>query len=178
MLVDEVDKASRDFPNDILNEVEGMYFRVPELRNAEVRADPAMRPVLVVTSNSEKNLPDPFLRRCVYYNIPFPARDRLEEIVAARLPWVAGRGDLFLTEALELFEVCRKPNNALKKKPATAELLGWLIALRRALPEGAESLRGHRAATLQTMSSLLKTLEDQKLAGELFDQWHRDASRT
>jgi MoxR-like ATPase len=72
VLVDELDKAPRDFPNDILGEVEGMYFRIPELGHATIRRDPEMPPILVLTSNSEKNLPDAFLRRCIYYHIPFP----------------------------------------------------------------------------------------------------------
>src|SRR5262249_10966729 len=64
VLIDEVDKAPRDFPNDILNELEHLYFRVPEMGNRIVRADPALRPIVVITSNSEKGLPDAFLRRC------------------------------------------------------------------------------------------------------------------
>src|SRR5205085_1382510 len=75
VLIDEIDKAPRDFPNDILNEVEGMYFRIPELGDALIKADETMRPVLILTSNSEKNLPDAFLRRCIYYYLPFPDRD-------------------------------------------------------------------------------------------------------
>src|SRR5262245_52754184 len=72
VLIDEIDKAPRDFPNDLLNEVENLFFRVPELNNARIEANEDRRPVLVLTSNSEKNLPEAFLRRCVYYNIPFP----------------------------------------------------------------------------------------------------------
>src|SRR5208337_3471068 len=64
VLIDEVDKAPRDFPNDILNEVESMYFKVPEFGNVKFSAPAAMHPILVITSNSEKNLPGPFLRRC------------------------------------------------------------------------------------------------------------------
>jgi len=178
VLIDEVDKAPRDFPNDILNEVEGMYFRIPELKNREVTAPEAMRPVLVVTSNSEKNLPDAFLRRCVYYNIPFPTAERLAEIVTARLPWLAGRRGDFLAEALELFDVCRRPANGLRKKPATAELLGWLIALRRAIPGEPNSLRANRDAVIATVSGLLKTKEDQDLAPGIVDQWLAKPNRT
>src|SRR5262249_18563233 len=85
VLIDEVDKAPRDFPNDLLNEVEEMFFRVPELKNVRIDADAKLRPIIVLTSNSEKNLPDTFLRRCVYYNIPFPDRDRLVKIVMSRI---------------------------------------------------------------------------------------------
>lgn len=80
VLIDEIDKAPRDFPNDLLNEVDRLYFRIPELGNRIKRAAEGLEPVLVITSNSEKNLPPAFLRRCVYYHIPFP-KERLETIV-------------------------------------------------------------------------------------------------
>jgi MoxR-like ATPase len=85
VLIDEVEKAPRDFPNDILNEIERMYFRIPELGNRRVEADPDQYPIVLMTNNSEKSLPDAFLRRCIYYNIPFPDADALEAIVLARL---------------------------------------------------------------------------------------------
>ena len=72
VLIDEVDKAPRDFPNDILNEIEHLYFRVPELGNIQIRAPKDMQPLVVITSNSEKHLPDAFLRRCIFYHIAFP----------------------------------------------------------------------------------------------------------
>src|SRR5205085_17909 len=121
VLIDEVDKAPRDFPNDLLNEVEGMFFRVPELGNIRVEADPGMQPIVVVTSNSEKSLPDAFLRRCIYFHIPFPDRDRLAEIIAARLGRFAGRGQEFLDDALDLFYNLRDMSTGLRKRPATAE---------------------------------------------------------
>lgn len=136
VLIDEVDKASRDFPNDILNEVENMYFKIPEIRdpstNAVVRiaAEPTMRPILILTSNSEQHLPDAFLRRCIYYNIPFPNRVRLLEIIEARVGIKADQ-TLCGKDALEIFEKLREPTSGLKKKPATAELLSWLTALRK-----------------------------------------------
>lgn len=74
VLIDEVDKAPRDFPNDILSEVENTYFRIPELGNVKIPANPDLKPILVLTSNSEKHLPDAFLRRCIYYHILFPDR--------------------------------------------------------------------------------------------------------
>ena len=95
VLIDEVEKAPRDFPNDILNEIERMYFRIPELGNRAVEADPDHYPIVLMTNNSEKSLPDAFLRRCIYYNIPFPDAEALEAIVLARL--------------VELFPKGRKP---------------------------------------------------------------------
>ena len=124
VLIDEVDKAPRDFPNDILNEVENMYFKIPELGNIAIAAEEGMRPILILTSNSEKHLPEAFLRRCVYYNIPFPDRERLDEIVAARLGRSRSDENKWLADAVELFIKLREPNSGLNKKPATAELLG------------------------------------------------------
>jgi MoxR-like ATPase len=91
VLIDEVDKAPAELPNDVLVEVEEMAFRIPELGNPLVRADPEIAPVLVLTSNSERHLPDAFLRRCAYYHIPFPDDERLERIVEARLGEGFGR---------------------------------------------------------------------------------------
>lgn len=90
VLVDEIDKAPRDFPNDLLREIESMKFRIPELAGREVRAAADHRPVVVITSNSEKLLPDAFLRRCIFYDVPFPDDKKLEEIVARRLGGIAG----------------------------------------------------------------------------------------
>ena len=124
VLIDEVDKSPRDFPNDILNELDLMYFRVPELGNVKIEANPELQPIIIITSNSEKDLPDAFLRRCIYYNLPFPNRDRIEEIVANRLGLYSAGSSEFLNTALDLFFELRATSNGLRKKPATAELLG------------------------------------------------------
>ncbi len=106
VLIDEVDKAPRDFPNDILNEIEGMYFRIPEFKNTLVEADPVLRPIVVITSNSEKHLPDAFLRRCIFYHIDFPDRDRLEAIVSAHFE-ASPLSDDPLKDYLDLFQRLR-----------------------------------------------------------------------
>jgi MoxR-like ATPase len=171
VLVDEVDKAPRDFPNDILNEVEDMYFRIPELGNRLVRADPALQPILILTSNSEKNLPDPLLRRCAYYNIPFPEGERLVEIVEARLGKFAGRDQGFVDDALGLFLQLRDPASGLRKKPATAELLNWMVALRDIVPGAGNPLTAKPGAVEATVNILVKTAEDQDRAGKVVRQW-------
>ncbi|MDX2032715.1 MAG: MoxR family ATPase [Blastocatellia bacterium] len=168
VLIDEIDKAPRDFPNDLLNEVESGVFRVPELRNARIEANSALPPILVLTSNSEKNLPEAFLRRCVYYHIPFPDRARLTEIVASRVSGL--RDGALLAEALDLFERLREPGNEINKKPATAELLGWLIALREVAPAGG-SLKSNPEIARRTMSALLKESADQAAARAIVDRW-------
>jgi len=171
VLIDEIDKAPRDFPNDLLNEVENLYFRVPELNNARIAASEEMRPILVLTSNSEKNLPDAFLRRCVYYNIPFPGRDRLAEVVMARTGSFESSGSPLLTDALELFFRLREPASGLRKRPATAELIGWLIAMREMGAPANDSLRQHSAAVLGTLSTLIKSADDQETARKIVETW-------
>jgi MoxR-like ATPase len=180
VLIDEIDKAPRDFPNDVLNEVEGMYFKVPELENREVRASPDHQPVLVITSNSEKNLPDPFLRRCVYYNIPFPKGESLEKIVVSRLGTFAPPSDQFLKDALALFQRFRLPASGLRKKPSVPELLDWLRALRASDRPGDNPLAaprdGARPALSFAMSSLIKEAGDRPLAEEVVNRWLKEST--
>lgn len=176
VLIDEVDKAPRDVPNDLLAEVENMRFFIPEL-DTTVEADPAMRPILVITSNSEKALPDAFLRRCVYYHIPFPADDDLKEIVAARIPALPKESDL-LGDALTLFAFVRSPRQRLRKNPGSAELLNFLLALRDRGYGPADSLRGSKDWLDTAQSTLFKTQEDQvagRAALAQFD-WQRPRS--
>lgn len=172
VLIDEVDKAPRDFPNDILNEIEFLRFSVPELGpqfgNEEICADLEYRPIVVITSNSEKDLPDAFLRRCIYYNLPFPNRDTLQNIVAGRLGEFSGSSSMLLSSALELFFKLRDQSSQLRKRPATAELLDWLLVLRT-------SQNGNQAALTvelakKTLSSLIKTAEDQDKAEKVIEK--------
>jgi MoxR-like ATPase len=177
VLIDEIDKAPRDFPNDILNEVEGMFFRIPELGNALVAADPSLQPILVITSNSEKNLPDAFLRRCVYYHIPFPDRERLASIVAARLDHPNLKRGPFLDEALDLLSLLRDPATGLRKRPATAELLGWLSALRGLAPDDENPLASDPELAERTLGALVKAAEDQELARATLQRWRKARER-
>lgn len=172
VLVDEIDKAPRDFPNDLLSEVEEMRFRIPELKNAEVAADPEFAPILVITSNSERDLPDAFLRRCVYYDIPFPEPDRLLQIVHARLGETV-QDEAFLRDALRLFGDLRHPTAGLRKRPATAELLGWVSVLRRLSPESPNPLREDLERARATLSALVKTHDDREKALPIVDAWIR-----
>ncbi|NEQ42037.1 MAG: MoxR family ATPase [Leptolyngbya sp. SIOISBB] len=168
VLIDEVDKAPRDFPNDILNELEYLYFRVPELQNQEIEADSELQPIVIITSNSEKDLPEAFLRRCIYYHIPFPEEDRLKEIVTNRLGLYSAGSSDFLREALDLFFKLRK--FSLGKKPAVAELLGWMIALQEI--SDAENPLSQPELALKTLSSLIKTTDIQtQKATEMVEEW-------
>lgn len=127
VLIDEIDKAPRDLPNDVLNEVETMQFRIRETDWPPFQADPEYRPILLMTSNSEKNLPDAFLRRCVFYHIPFPDEQTLAEIVRRRFG-EAAFSHAFLKAALRHFMNIRKLG--MRKPPATAEFLAWISILK------------------------------------------------
>jgi MoxR-like ATPase len=132
VLIDEIDKAPRDFPNDLLHEVDRMKFDIPELET-EIPAAHKFRPIVVITSNSERLLPAAFLRRCIYYHIPFPEKDkqdRMREIVAERLGQGFPSGPQLIRGAIEIFYLLRADSLNLRKRPSTAELLGWLVALR------------------------------------------------
>jgi MoxR-like ATPase len=122
VLIDEVDKADIEFPNDLLRELDRMEFYVYETQQL-VRAQ--HRPTIIITSNNEKELPDAFLRRCFFHYIKFPDRDTMERIVAVHYPEIKKQ---LLREALEaFFEVRDVPG--IKKKPSTSELLDWLKLL-------------------------------------------------
>jgi MoxR-like ATPase len=122
VLIDEVDKADIEFPNDLLLELDRMQFFVYETRQTVVARN---RPVVIITSNNEKELPDAFLRRCFFHYIRFPDRDTMQQIVQAHYPDI--RKDL-TREALNVFFQVRDVPG-LKKKPSTAELLDWLKLL-------------------------------------------------
>ncbi|MDE3011662.1 MAG: MoxR family ATPase [Pseudomonadota bacterium] len=131
LLVDEIDKADIEFPNDLLRELDRMEFHVYETRTT-VQA--RHRPLIVITSNNEKELPDAFLRRCFFHYIRFPDRETMERIVAVHFPGLQQR---LLAEALAVFFDLRAMNG-LKKKPSTSELLDWLkLLLAEAIPPDA-----------------------------------------
>jgi MoxR-like ATPase len=156
VLVDEVDKAPRDLPNDILDELETMSFSVAET-SRRFAADRRYKPILVLTSNSEKVLPDAFLRRCVYYNVSFPTGDRLLEIVKRRLGPTTLSPEA-IDRALRHFEQVRELG--LRKKPATAELIAWLRVLDKLQIDIANPKPGQRDAIALTYSILAKSRED------------------
>ena len=165
VLIDEVDKAPRDFPNDILNEIDEMYFRIPELDNVQVggRAalDPAMRPIVVITSNSEKNLPDPFLRRCVYYHIPFPTPDRLGDILLSRVSQFSQTRGKLVDDAVAFFTHLRD-RAIVKRKISPAELIDWLTYMLANDGRMDRPLRDARTLALAGIGALAKEPRDQE----------------
>lgn len=124
VLIDEIDKAHRDFPNDILNEIEGFTFKVNETDDVFSKSDDR-RIVIILTSNSEKNLPDAFLRRCIFFHIPFPEEKQLIKIIKAH----NGIDSKYSNEVFieHFLNIRKKVNN--KKKPATSELIAWIKML-------------------------------------------------
>jgi MoxR-like ATPase len=122
LLIDEIDKADIEFPNDLLQELDRMEFYVYETGET-IRAE--VRPIVIITSNNEKELPDAFLRRCFFHFIAFPDEETMEKIVEVHFPDLKGR---LLSEALNMFFELRSVPG-LKKKPSTSELLDWLKLL-------------------------------------------------
>jgi MoxR-like ATPase len=157
VLIDEVDKAPRDFPNDLLDEIDRMEFSVPEL-GASWKA--AHRPVVIITSNSERQLPDPFLRRCVFHRIDFPAGDRLRAILHERLGHL-GLGDRLVDVATARFEQMRGLSGW-DKKPSTAELIAWVRVLHKSGIDP-EALSRLPTAELPFAGALAKTEQDTDL---------------
>ncbi len=122
LLIDEIDKADIEFPNDLLQELDRMEFHVYETGET-IRA--AERPIVVITSNNEKDLPDAFLRRCFFHYIAFPDRDTMMDIIEVHFP---GIQKLLVKKAMDIFYDVRDVPG-LKKKPSTSELLDWLKLL-------------------------------------------------
>jgi MoxR-like ATPase len=122
LLIDEVDKADIEFPNDLLRELDRMEFYVYETQQLVQAKN---RPIIIITSNNEKELPDAFLRRCFFHYIRFPDRETLEQIVNVHYPQIQSS---LVKEALEVFFGVREIPG-LKKKPSTSELLDWLKVL-------------------------------------------------
>jgi MoxR-like ATPase len=122
ILIDEVDKADIEFPNDLLNELDEMSFYIPET-NETIAA--IHRPITIITSNAEKELPDAFLRRCIFHYIEFPSPDLMEKIVLVHFPDIQNN---LVQEAMKVFYSLREIDE-FRKKPTTSELIDWMKAL-------------------------------------------------
>lgn len=153
LLIDEIDKADIEFPNDLLQELDKMEFHVYETGET-IRA--LHRPIVIITSNNEKELPDAFLRRCFFHYIRFPDMETLRQIVEVHHPGIKPQ---LLTEALTQFYAVRE-QAGLKKKPSTSEVLDWLKLL-LAEDMSAEDLKRDPASALPTLhGALLKNEQD------------------
>ncbi|MGE3932692.1 MAG: AAA family ATPase [Rhodospirillaceae bacterium] len=153
LLIDEIDKADIEFPNDLLRELDRMEFYVYETKET-IKA--TQRPIVIITSNNEKELPDAFLRRCFFHYIRFPERETMEKIVHVHFPDIKGK---LLKEALEVFFTIREVNG-LKKKPSTSELLDWIkLLLVEDIPPEAIRMDAQKAIP-QLYGALLKNEQD------------------
>ncbi|MDA0924385.1 MoxR family ATPase [Roseicyclus sp.] len=153
LLIDEIDKADIEFPNDLLQELDRMEFFVYETGET-IRAE--TRPIVIITSNNEKELPDAFLRRCFFHYIRFPDMETMKAIVAVHFPQI--KGQLLSTALTQFYEIREQPG--LKKKPSTSEVLDWLKLL---LAEDLtpEDLRRDGASALPKLhGALLKNEQD------------------
>jgi MoxR-like ATPase len=169
LLIDEIDKADIEFPNDLLRELDRMEFFVYETREL-IKAN--HRPIIIITSNNEKELPDAFLRRCFFHYIQFPSPETMTSIVEVHHPGLKKR---LLAEALNAFYQLRE-TPGLKKKPSTSELLDWIkLLLAEDVP--AEALRAGegRGSLPPYYGALLKNEQDVHLFEQLIFLNKRDA---
>lgn len=173
VLIDEIDKAPRDFPNDLLDVMDQLSFEVPELGltgDKRVRAAAAHRPVVVLTSNSEKNLPDAFLRRCVFFNIAFPSDEMLMKILHEKLVYFKREQyEAVLRHFHKIRDLCTR------KKPSTAELLQWTAVLEQLHSAGHirveaidAPLPAEKGTWHSTYGILVKDREDLKMVQDTF----------
>ncbi|MGE0384896.1 MAG: AAA family ATPase [Gammaproteobacteria bacterium] len=171
LLIDEIDKADIEFPNDLLQELDRMEFYVYETKEL-VRA--VQRPVVIITSNNEKELPDAFLRRCFFHYIRFPDQETMERIVRVHYPDLKRT---LLTEAMECFFELREIPG-LKKKPSTSELLDWIkILVAEDIPPEALRDKDTRRALPKLYGALLKNEQDMHLFERLIFMNRRAGNR-
>ncbi len=161
LLIDEIDKADIEFPNDLLHELDQMSFYVHET-GEQVRA--IERPIVIITSNNEKELPDAFLRRCFFHYIRFPDAALLQQIVEVHFPQIRQQ---LLSTALEIFFELRELPG-LKKKPSTSELLDWLkLLLAEQIPAEVLQQKQQQGGLMPMFGALLKNEQDVQLVEKL-----------
>ena len=170
VLIDEIDKAPRDFPNDLLDEIDRRRFRVAEIGDDYLSAPDDKAPIVLITSNSERQLPDAFLRRCVFHPIEAPDEERLAQIAAARLPAYRGRPRL-LGDAVDFFQSVRDDALGLSKKPSTAELLNWLDVMIGAQADRDRPLAAQCDLAANCLGALCKTVDDRVAVAERLAAW-------
>lgn len=169
LLIDEIDKADIEFPNDLLQELDRMEFFVYETRET---VSAKHRPVVVITSNNEKELPDAFLRRCFFHYINFPDRETMQEIIELHFPQIKRE---LVKEAMEIFFDVRKVPG-LKKKPSTSELIDWLkLLMADDIPDEILTNRDTSKAIPPLYGALVKNEQDVQLLERLAFMNRRDS---
>tara|TARA_B100001029_G_scaffold179297_1_gene188310 strand:+ start:4200 stop:5045 length:846 start_codon:yes stop_codon:yes gene_type:complete len=161
LLIDEIDKADIEFPNDLLLELDKMEFHVYETKENIIAK---YRPIVVITSNNEKELPDAFLRRCIFHYINFPERDTMEKIIEVHFPKIKKK---LLSEALNIFFDLREVPG-LKKNPSTSELIDWIkLLLSDDIPRDLLLERDEEKAIPPLHGALIKNEQDVSLLEQL-----------
>ena len=169
LLIDEIDKADIEFPNDLLQELDRMEFHVYETKETIKAAD---RPIVIITSNNEKELPDAFLRRCFFHYIKFPDRETMQEIINVHFPDIQG---ILVKKAMDIFYDVRDVPG-LKKKPSTSELLDWLkLILNEDMPLEVLQSKDSSKAIPPLHGALLKNEQDVMLFERLAFMAKREA---
>lgn len=166
LLIDEIDKADIEFPNDLLQELDKMEFFVYETQQV-IKAK--QRPIIIITSNNEKELPDAFLRRCFFHYIKFPTKSEMQQIINVHYPNVK---QVLLKQALDIFFELRDLNG-LKKKPSTSELIDWLKLL-MADDIAQADLIDNKSDVIPLFGALLKNEQDVTLLEKLAFMSRRD----
>ena len=170
LLIDEIDKADIEFPNDLLQEIDRMEFYVYETKQT-IKAK--KRPIVIITSNNEKELPDAFLRRCFFHYIAFPDRETMNKIIKVHHPKVKEK---LVKEALEIFFDVRKVPG-LKKKPSTSELVDWLkLLMADDLPDEILKNRDPSKAIPPLYGALVKNEQDVQLLERLAFMTRREGN--
>ena len=171
LLIDEIDKADIEFPNDLLQELDRMEFYVYETKET-IKAK--HRPIVVITSNNEKELPDAFLRRCFFHYISFPDRETMKKIVKVHHPKVKEK---LVKEALDIFFDVRKVPG-IKKKPSTSELVDWLkLLMADDLPDEILKNRDPSKAIPPLYGALIKNEQDVQLLERLAFMTRRESNK-
>jgi len=169
LLIDEIDKADIEFPNDLLLELDKMEFFVYE--TGEV-IEAVHRPIIIITSNNEKELPDAFLRRCFFHYINFPDRETMKDIIAVHYPDIKAS---LLNEAMDIFFRVREVPG-LKKKPSTSELIDWLkLLLADDIPDEILKGRDPSKAIPPLYGALLKNEQDVHMLEKIAFMLRRDS---
>jgi len=169
LLIDEIDKADIEFPNDLLQELDRMEFHVYETKETIKAAE---RPIVIITSNNEKELPDAFLRRCFFHYIKFPDRETMQDIINVHFPDIQG---ILVKKAMDIFYDVRDVPG-LKKKPSTSELLDWLkLILNEDMPLEALQSNDSSKAIPPLHGALLKNEQDVMLFERLAFMAKREA---
>lgn len=159
VLIDEIDKAPRDFPNDVLAELERFSFEIPEI-GRELAAPAEYRPIVIITSNAERSLPEAFLRRCVFHHMVFPDDQLLQDIIVSRISSLH-RDSGLVRDGIQVIHALRDQRVGLQRPPGVSELLSFLLVLRSKGFGASDRLVGHQTWIDDAMSTLVKASEAQ-----------------